>query len=88
MRLPTPRSSEQLRSAPTPTEEPLNKLAELHYGDHDTVCDILDRMPCTEGELRAALLNAFRRIAALEKQVAALDAKPAAAPAEMARHAA
>lgn len=50
----------------------MNKQAELMYGDHSQVTHLLDRTPCTEGELRAALLNAFRRIQQLESAMVRL----------------
>jgi len=46
-----------------------SKQTTLHYGQPDEVMDILDASTCDEGELRAALINAFRRIQSLEKQI-------------------
>lgn len=41
--------------------------ATLLYGQTDEVLDILDQVALDESELRAALMNAFKRIDALEK---------------------
>ena len=56
----------------------MSKLAQLQYGDYEDVSYILDQTVCTENELRAALLNAFRRIEFLDKAVAKLLSVPAA----------
>ena len=50
----------------------MSTQSELHYGQIETVLEILDWKKCDEGELRAALINAFRRIDDLEKQVSNL----------------
>ncbi len=55
----------------------MGKQAELMYGDYDQVNYHLDNTECTEAELRAALLNAFRRIQFLDAAVARLIAAPA-----------
>ena len=54
-------------------KEMSSKQAKLLSGQHSEVCHYLDQTECTEGELRAALLNAFRRIEQLEKTVAAMQ---------------
>lgn len=50
----------------------MSKHSELLYGDHEQVNFYLDQTACTEVELRAALLNAFRRIQQLESVVISL----------------
>ena len=51
----------------------MSDLARLTYGEPDEVENLLDQGPLTEQELRAALMNAFKRIKQLEEQARLLQ---------------
>lgn len=51
----------------------MSKQTEMYHGSIDEVCYCLDQTPCTEGELRAALLNAFRHIETLTARLQRLE---------------
>jgi hypothetical protein len=54
----------------------MSRFNELYRGEPGEAADQLEDIPATEQELRAALINALRRIERLEDQVLRLQTQP------------